>query len=112
MRKLYPSQIRYLKLNPTITFRMKKEEKERIKQMANKSGKSVSQLVRITPLDLEENFSEAYDNAHSKGMNDRAIWCFCWKCRQSIHIKPNSDDHKKIIEIMDGHLEHLECPQK
>ena len=30
MRKLYPSQIRYLKLNPTITFRMKKEEKDNI----------------------------------------------------------------------------------
>ena len=56
MRKLYPSQIKYLKKNPTITFRMKKKEKDRIKQMATESGKSVSELVRIALLDLEENF--------------------------------------------------------
>ena len=97
MRKLYPSKIRYLNENPTITFRMKKEEKKRIQQMAKASGKSVSQLVRIALLNQEGNFSEAFDNAYNKGMNEWAIWCFCWKCKKSIHIKPNSDDHKKII---------------
>ena len=112
MRKLYPSQIRYLKENPTITFRMKKEEKERIKQMANKSGKSVSQLVRTALLDLEEKFSESYNNAYNKGVNDWAIWCFCWTCKKPIYIKPKSDDHNKIIKKMDGYLEHLQCPQE
>ena len=110
MRKLYPSQIRYLKENPTITFRMKKEEKDRIKQMANKSGKSVSELVRIALLDLEEDFSVAFTNAYNKGMDDWAIWCYCSKCRKYVDIKPNSDNHNKIIEAMDGHLEHLQCP--
>ena len=80
--------------------------------MANKSGKSVSELVRIALLDLEGNFSEKYTNAYSKGMNDWSIWCFCWKCRKSIYIKPKSDDHNKIIEIMDGYLQHLQCPQE
>lgn len=112
MRKLYPSQIRYLKENPTITFRMKKKEKEKIKQMANKSGKSVSQLVRIALLDLEENFSKDYNNAYSKGMTDWSIWCFCWKCKKSIYIKPKSDEHNKIIEKMNGYLQHLHCPQE
>jgi len=109
MRKLYPSQIRYLKENPTITFRMKNEEKERIKQMAKEAGKSVSELVRIALLDLKEDFSEAYNNAYNKGSNDWAIWCLCWRCRKPIYIKPNSDDHKRIIERMSGDLEHLEC---
>ena len=112
MRKLYPYQIRYLKENPTITFRMKKDEKERIKQMANKSGKSVSELVRIALLDLEENFSETYNNSYTKGMNDWSIWCFCWKCNKSIYIKPRSEEHNKIIERMKGDLEHLQCPQE
>ena len=112
MRKLYPSQIRYLKENPTITFRMKKEEKDRIKQMANKSGKSVSELVRIALLDLEENFSESYNDAYNKGMNNWAIWCFCWKCGKAIFIKPRSDDHNKIIDRMQGDLQHLQCPQE
>ena len=89
---------------------MKKEEKERIQQMANKSGKSVSELVRIALLNLEENYSETYNNAYNKGANDWAIWCFCWKCKKSIHIKPKSDNHNIILEKTDGYLEHLKCP--
>ncbi len=90
MRKLYPSQIRYEKNNPTITFRMKKQEKERIKQMAKKSGNSVSELVRIALLNLENNISEEYNNGYLKGKNDWAIWCYCWTCKKPIFIKPNS----------------------
>lgn len=110
MRKLYPSQIKYLKNNPTITFRMKKEEKEKIKQMSKKSGKSVSELVRIALLDLEGNISETYNNSYNKGANDWAIWCFCYLCNKPIYIKPNSDEHKKIIDRMMGDLQHLQCP--
>ena len=47
MVKKFPSQIKYEKNNPNITFRMKKHEKEKIGQMARKSGKSVSNLVRM-----------------------------------------------------------------
>jgi predicted DNA binding CopG/RHH family protein len=38
MRKKYPSQIKYEKNNPTITFRVKTHEYEQIKQTAYKSG--------------------------------------------------------------------------
>ena len=53
MRKRFPSQIRYEKKNPLISFRLKKDEKSKIKLMADRSGKSVSELVRIALLDLE-----------------------------------------------------------
>jgi hypothetical protein len=33
MKKKYPSQIKYEANNPTITIRMKKDEKEKIKQL-------------------------------------------------------------------------------
>ena len=53
--------------NPAITFRMKKEEKKRIEQMALRAEKSVSDLVRVALLDLEEDFSEVYEKTHSDG---------------------------------------------
>jgi hypothetical protein len=58
MHKKYPSQIRYEENNPGITFRMKKHDKEKIKEMAKKSGKSISNLVRMALLDLEADFSD------------------------------------------------------
>ena len=69
MRKKYPSQIKYEKNNPTITFRVKTHEYEKIKQMVWKSGKNVSELVRIALLALEKDFSTAFENAKKQEIN-------------------------------------------
>ena len=109
IRRKYPSQIRYEENNPTITFRMKKNEKERIKSMAERSGKSISELVRISLLGLEKDFSKAYNDSYTKGMNDWAIWVFCYKCRQGFYIKPNSDSHQELLRVTDGYMAHPQC---
>jgi flagellar biosynthesis/type III secretory pathway protein FliH len=67
MRKKYPSQIRYEKNNPTITFRMTKEEKERIEQMAAVTGTSVSDLVRMALFELEKEITGMYQDAYDDG---------------------------------------------
>ena len=61
MKKRFPSQIRYKKKNPSISFRLKNDEKSKIKLMADRSGKSVSEIVRIALLDLEKDFTATYD---------------------------------------------------
>jgi len=61
MRKKFPSQIRYEKKNPLISFRLKKDEKSEIELMADRSGKSVSKLVRIALLDLKKDFTATYN---------------------------------------------------
>ena len=53
MRKRFPSQIRYEEKTPLFSFRLKKVEKSKINLMADRSGKSVSELVRMALLDLE-----------------------------------------------------------
>ena len=83
MRKKYPSQIKYEKNNPTITFRVKTYEYEQIKQMAYKSGKNVSDLVRIALLGLEKDISTVFEHGkkegnqqgYTKGKKDWAIVC-------------------------------------
>ena len=118
MVKIYPSQRRYMEKNPAITFRMDKEEKERIVDMAELAGKSISDLVRISLLDLEEDFSEAYEKACINGYNHGyrnatrvyRIWHFCNVCDEVIDILPNSDAHKAIIDFMEkGGWGHPEC---
>ena len=120
-RKIYQSQRQYMDENPAITFRMKKEEKERIVQMAELAGKNVSELVRVALLGLEEDFSEAYEKARSeeykKGFMDAKnayrLWFYCYVCGDVIDLLPNSDIHKAII----GYLKnerwgHTECVKK
>ncbi len=101
-----------------------------------KSGKSVSQLVRMALLDLEKDFSKTIEETkmswrnrgfyngrqsgikegdkigYKRGMNNWAIWCYCYRCRKPLFIKPNSEDHKEVIEEMKGRLKHAQCPEE
>jgi flagellar biosynthesis/type III secretory pathway protein FliH len=132
MRKKYPSQIRYETNNPTITFRVKIKEKEKIENMAHHSNKSISELVRIALLNLEKDFThtnksyyesgieegkkightQGYNEGYTKGRNDWAIGVPCWKCnfKYLLYVKPNSTDHQKVIDEMRGRLSHDKCP--
>jgi len=110
MVKKFPSQIRYDKNNPSITFRMKKHEKEKIEQMTKKSGKSISNLVRMGLLELEKDFSDTIkdeeDKKYRETRDEWAIWFFCNKCKYSIYIKPNSERHKEIINYISKNKQH------
>jgi len=120
-RKIFPSQRRYMDENPAITFRMKKEEKERIVQMAELAEKKISELVRVELLGLEEDFSEAYKKARSegykKGFMDAKeaykLWFYCYVCGDVIDLPPKSDAHKAIIDYLKKERwVHPECHKK
>jgi hypothetical protein len=112
-RKKFPSQIKYEKNNPTITFRIRKYEKEKIIQMSEESGKNISELVRTALLDLERDFSDVIEDIEARKdvqcMNKWAIWCYCVKCQDKAYIVPNSKSHNIIIEQMSGYFVHPEC---
>jgi hypothetical protein len=44
-KRLFPSQKRYLEKNPIVSFRLKKEEKEKLKEIVNNTNTSVSKWV-------------------------------------------------------------------
>jgi len=133
MRKRFDSQIRYEEKNPLISFRLKKDEKSKIKLMADRSGKSVSELIRIALLDLEKDFTQkkkkisnqehrsgfdlgqdqgykkGYDEGYDKGRIDWTVWGYCSICGKLVYIMPNSEDHKRMISRMNGYLIHPNC---
>ena len=43
---IYPSQIRYQEKNPTVSFRLPKEIKEQLKEIAKKQGVSLSDWLK------------------------------------------------------------------
>jgi len=113
MPKSYPSQIRYEKAHPTVSFRLQKDEKARIKQLALEAGKSFPQYIKDILVEAE-NHSDAYRKGliegYDKGRNDFQIWYFCKICEKRINIKPNSDSHKAVIEHMkEVGWGHSEC---
>jgi len=109
--KKYPSQIKYEKNNPTITVRMKQYEKEKINEMAKKAGTNISVIIRMALLDLEKDFSAAKNEGHNNCWNQWVLWFFCEKCGKPLFVKPNSNAHRDIIEIMKGRLIHKECSE-
>jgi hypothetical protein len=116
-KKKFPSQIRYERNNPPIGCRVKREEKVKIEQRAKKTGYSVSQLVRMSVLNQEIDFSKyekkLTEELYEKAKKDWAIWYYCAGCRRIIYIKPYSDDHNVISKYLrDVEWGHEGCVNK
>ena len=107
----YPCQKRYDEKRPLITFRVDKAEKKVIEKMAEDSGKSISDLVRMALLGLEKDFTEAYNKGFSNGKDKSAIWISCHCCRNPLYIEPNSYLHRRVIDRCRGEFQHdPKCP--
>jgi len=122
MKKKYPSQEKYERENPSITFRVPIDVKEKIDQLVETTGKSISQIMRETLFYAEKEYSEIFEQGHVEGLDvginaginrgkrKWAIWCYCNVCGKKIYIEPNSDVHNAIIKYMkEQGWGHAEC---
>jgi hypothetical protein len=71
----------------------------------------------VALLDLEKDFTAAYEKRHADGFNKASntwgIWYFCSICNEMIFVKPNSNVHNAIIKYMKEHnWAHMKCYQK
>ena len=116
--KMYPSQERYIAKNPVVSFRLTKEDKEKLEDIAERENTTVGQYVRDflkgiieereTEMDI---YTEGANDGYEKGKEDWQIWFDCNVCGEPCAIKPGSKAHKEIIK----HLEnwgHEECIDK
>ena len=63
--KLYPAQIRYEMNNPIVSFRIPRQEHEKLKEIAKNSGRSLAALVRKQVSDASQATA-----AHKRGYED------------------------------------------
>ena len=119
--KRFPSQVRYDKTHPTVSFRVSQEELGEIREMAKQEGKTIGDLVREALNKDVKNKKSRYRAGHTTGYNagyrkakrDHQIWYFCCVCGERVDITPNGDSHKAIIEMMkEKRWGHESCHNK
>jgi flagellar biosynthesis/type III secretory pathway protein FliH len=123
-KKTFPSEVKYREKNPMVSFRLKREDYKRLKEIVERSGKSIAQFVREIALEVnreesasytrgyedgykkgdnegyEKGYDEAYGMGFEDGMEKYKIWYYYSICGKRIEMLPNRDDHKAMIEYM------------
>jgi predicted DNA-binding protein len=102
-RRYYPSQERYQADNPTVSFRLPKEDKDRLEEIAKMEGTTIGQYVRDFLKGIVEEkkgYYEGYNEGLKKG---RESWKIQWDCSVcgNVHvIQPNSWVHELIASSL------------
>ena len=117
MRRPYhkpPSRVRYEKSHPTVSCRLNKETYDLLKQHLDElGGVSVADFVKdalgrlqlkmpkpeVTERVKEESKREGY----SQAIEEWQIWYYCDICKKKATVKPNSTNHKEIIDFAKRH---------
>ena len=133
----YPSQKKYYGENPTVSFRLKEEDKKKLEEMASREDMTVGQYVRdflkgivekreteakIRKDGFKNGRKEGFDDGRNEGfkegykneMNDWAIWFKCRNCGKPCYIKPGdeADEAHKEISTMFISWGHKSCTEK
>ena len=117
--KLYPSQIRYLEKNPIVSFRLKKEEREKLRKVVKKSGESVSNWVSDFvkgKLKVEEEIEELKKQIERLKKENAGIIRFkvpCCVCGKDVTFSSNDPNwENRIYPILKNALSdwgHADC---
>jgi hypothetical protein len=112
-KKLYPSQERYNANNPSVSFRLPKEEKKKLEKIAERDGKTIGEYVRdflkgivvkrekeITSYNrgFKDGYARGFDKGYEQGKEDWQIWFKCSECGEPCYIRPNDKAHKEILK--------------
>ena len=131
-KRVYPSQIRYYKKMPVVSFRLPAEEKQRLEDIAREKGISVSQLfknyyegIKTTDDELREElrkknetelkreYDRGYQNGYKKAEDDWKIDGECPICFEKIYVKPHSNVHAEIKEFLHrSRWAHTKCAKR
>jgi len=114
-RKLLPSQIKYRTNNPTITFRVKKEEKRDLQRLAKERSISVSrvvtEIVRGNLKDFDLSYEKGKQDAQKAALKNVEIGK-CEICGEAmVWDLTNKDDLEKLDKALSG-WHHRACLRK
>jgi len=90
-RKEYPSQKKYRENNPSITFRLKKEDKEKLEAIIEATGKSLSQWM------TDFIYDEMDPNEEIKKLADNLEVCKEWADNLSTRIEELENEEKFTV---------------
>ena len=109
---MFPSQIRYLEKNPVVSFHVTCKEKEKLKELSKRYGKSLSQILRDVLLGVAKKESESYECGYNEGMSALSVWYPCCICGESILVDPMNEDDMAVIKKAFKDYGHPKCIAK
>jgi len=109
---MFPSQVRYLEKNPVVSFHVKQEEKEKLKELSKRYGKSLSEILREILLGVAEKESKSYERGYNDGVSAFSVWYPCCVCGEFILVDPNDEEDMAVIEKAFKDHGHPECIAK
>ncbi len=114
-KKRFPSQIRYDQKHPSVGVRLPRKEYDQVCRTAERLGKSVSEVIRDALLRRVSGEHRSWDMGHARGYEDAKrdyrVWFRCSRCGREITVRPCSEGHKTLIELMrEARMAHVECP--
>lgn len=114
-QKLLPSQIKYRKNNPTITFRVRKEEKKDLQRVAKERNISVSrvvtEIVRGNLKDFDLSYEKGKQDAQKEALKNVKIGK-CEICGEALVWDLNDKDDLEKLDKSLSTWHHRACLRK
>ena len=112
-----PSKRKYDEKNPSVTFRMSKEEKIELEKMSKLLNMSTSEIIHEFFFNQKEGAIKLFNNGIKHGRQlereQNRIFYFCSICNKKIFIEPNTHEHHAMIQYMLMYgWGHRECHNK
>jgi hypothetical protein len=113
-----PSQIRYDQNHPTVSYRVTKELKERLKALKEIDGKSIAQILKIGAGLLEVKASsdqelsdQGYKMGFQKARGLYQVSYFCSNCGKLIVLKTPEEKKAAASYMKEAGWSHKDCSQ-
>jgi CRISPR/Cas system-associated protein Cas10 (large subunit of type III CRISPR-Cas system) len=116
-RTRYPSQEKYDRKMPTVSFRLSQKDHQKVKEIAVRRGCPIStifkealHLVAKEYKEYKQGYNAGYEKGNNKATDEWQIWYYCSVCGEPIDFSPNSNSHEALIEYMKEHgWGHSKC---
>ena len=107
-----PSKIRYDQSHPTVSFRVKREDYDKMKKLLDQKGRSIADFFKEALGIQEESYQKAYDKGYEDAKKEYIVRFRCSICNEWIEII--SDKRKEYVrEAMESRRwVHTECIDK
>jgi len=90
-----PAKIRYNQTHPTVSIRVSQDLYDRLKDLREKSGKTLGDILREALGKQAPTTKQAFERGYTEAKKTYGVIYACSKCGKSIVV--NSPDEKKAI---------------
>lgn len=97
----FPSQVRYDQRNPCVAVRLSADERDALREHAERAGTSISNVIRDALFPHLKDELSAWRAGYRAAMTDYRTWFYCKHCGEEITILPGQNTHTAIIVFMD-----------